>query len=128
MSNFSNHSISNPIRLRIVWIGATEDRDRNREMNSISGAPALSDHELTEHTGFGSHQVVLYNDNVNTFDHVIDCLIQICNHTIEIARQIALEAHQEGRSIAYVGSHDECLDRKIKLQNEGLTVYVETIS
>ena len=27
------------------------------------------------------HEIILYNDDINTFDHVIDCLISICDHT-----------------------------------------------
>ena len=27
------------------------------------------------------HQIILYNDDVNTFEHVIDCLVKICEHT-----------------------------------------------
>ena len=27
------------------------------------------------------HEIILYNDDVNTFDHVIECLVKICDHT-----------------------------------------------
>jgi ATP-dependent Clp protease adaptor protein ClpS len=29
-----------------------------------------------------NNEIVLYNDDVNTFDHVIDTLIRVCDHTI----------------------------------------------
>jgi len=34
-----------------------------------------------------NNEIVLYNDDVNTFDHVIDTLIRVCNHTPEQAEQ-----------------------------------------
>ena len=97
------------------------------QMKTILNTQTIDAPQIEDHVSFASHQIVLYNDNVNTIEHVIRCLIHICKHTIEVARQIALEAHREGRSIAYIGSHDECLDRKIQLQNERLTVQVESI-
>ena len=27
------------------------------------------------------HQIILYNDDFNTFDHVIETLINVCDHT-----------------------------------------------
>ena len=27
------------------------------------------------------HEIILYNDEVNTFDHVIECLVKICDHS-----------------------------------------------
>ena len=28
-----------------------------------------------------NNEIVVYNDDVNTFDHVIDTLIEVCDHT-----------------------------------------------
>lgn len=36
-----------------------------------------------------THSIILYNDDFNTFDHVISCLIQICNHELIQAEQCA---------------------------------------
>ena len=35
------------------------------------------------------YEIILYNDDVNTFDHVIRCLIKICDHTFMQAEQCA---------------------------------------
>ena len=43
------------------------------------------------------HCIVLFNDDVNTFDHVIISLIQICEHTEEQAAQCALIVHHKGK-------------------------------
>ena len=47
-------------------------------------------------------QVVLFNDDVNTFEHVIDCLMAIFGHGRQLAEKITLEAHTRGRAIAEV--------------------------
>jgi ATP-dependent Clp protease adaptor protein ClpS len=37
-----------------------------------------------------NNEIVVYNDDVNTFDHVIDTLIRVCDHTPEQAEQCSL--------------------------------------
>ena len=37
-----------------------------------------------------NNEIVLFNDDVNTFDHVIDTLIRVCKHTAEQAEQCAI--------------------------------------
>ena len=39
------------------------------------------------------HEIILYNDDINTFDHVIDVLIKVCDHTATQAEQCALIVH-----------------------------------
>ena len=40
-----------------------------------------------------SHEIVLHNDDVNTFDHVIDTLIRVCKHDDLQAEQCAILVH-----------------------------------
>lgn len=44
-----------------------------------------------------SYSLVLYNDDVNTFDHVINCLIRICKHDVVQAEQCAWLVHNRGK-------------------------------
>ena len=44
-----------------------------------------------------NNEIVLYNDDVNTFDHVIETLIRVCDHTPEQAEQCALIVHYKGK-------------------------------
>ena len=37
---------------------------------------------IVKEQGQLNHEIVLYNDDVNTFDHVIECLIKYCQHEI----------------------------------------------
>ena len=41
--------------------------------------------------------LILYNDEVNSFDHVIDCLMKYCKHTAEQAEQCSLIVHYRGK-------------------------------
>ena len=55
--------------------------------------------EITE------HKIVLFNDDVNTFDHVIEMLIYACDHTPLQAEQCALIVHYNGDRLIFCGSH-----------------------
>lgn len=52
-------------------------------------------------------QLILYNDDVNTFDHVIDCLMAICKHELHQAEQCAYIVHYKGKCTVKSGSFDE---------------------
>ena len=43
------------------------------------------------------HELILINDDVHTFDYVIDALVDICNHTNEQAAQCAMLTHYKGQ-------------------------------
>ena len=53
------------------------------------------------------NEIVLFNDDVNTFEHVIESLVAICNHTHEQAEQCALLVHYKGKCTVKTGSYDE---------------------
>lgn len=55
----------------------------------------------------GGFCIVLYNDDVNTFDHVIDCLIKYCKHSPEQAEQCAILVHFKGKCPVKQGSSEE---------------------
>ncbi len=41
--------------------------------------------------------LMVFNDDVNTFDHVINTLIRVCNHSAEQAEQCAMIIHYRGK-------------------------------
>ena len=45
------------------------------------------------------HEIILYNDDVNTFDHVINTLVAYCDHTYEQAEQCAYIVHYSGKCV-----------------------------
>ena len=51
--------------------------------------------------------LVLINDDYNTFEHVIDCLISLCDHTAIQAEQCALLTHYKGSCEVLIGSSSD---------------------
>ena len=51
-----------------------------------------------------NNEIVLCNDDVNTFDHVIDTLIRVCQHSSEQAEQCAILVHYKGKCTVKTGS------------------------
>ena len=54
-----------------------------------------------------NNEIVLYNDDVNTFDHVINTLVDVCSHTPIQAEQCALLVHYKGKCTVKTGYFDE---------------------
>jgi ATP-dependent Clp protease adaptor protein ClpS len=70
------------------------------------------------------HEIILYNDDVNTFDHVIRCLIKICDHTFMQAEQCAYLVHFTGKCSVKTGSLEDLIPRCTALLDEGLSAEV----
>ena len=71
------------------------------------------------------HRLILWNDDVNTFEHVIFCMMKYLDYSEPQAEKIAWKVHNEGKCDVLEGSFTEMeVYRKI-LQQEGLTVTVE---
>jgi ATP-dependent Clp protease adaptor protein ClpS len=51
--------------------------------------------------------LVVFNDDVNTFQHVIETLIKVCKHTPEQAEQCTLLIHYKGKCAVKKGSYEE---------------------
>jgi len=72
------------------------------------------------------HRVILFNDDVNSFPYVEDCLMKICKKSKKEAKKIAMEAHQTGKAVCYQGSKEECETVAEKLASQKLTVSLST--
>lgn len=70
------------------------------------------------------HEIILFNDDVNTFDHVIDCLMRICQHGPEQAEQCAWIVHLKGKCSVKRGKLTELTPRCSALLDEGLSAAV----
>lgn len=70
------------------------------------------------------HEIILFNDDVNTFDFVIDSLIEICDHTSEQAEQCALLVHYKGKCAVKTGEYDELKPRCTQLLTRGLSAEI----
>jgi ATP-dependent Clp protease adaptor protein ClpS len=71
-----------------------------------------------------NNEIVLYNDDVNTFDHVIETLIRVCDHTSEQAEQCAILVHYKGKCTVKTGSYDELKPKCTLLLEAGLSAEI----
>ncbi len=69
--------------------------------------------------------VVLYNDDVNTFDWVIECLMKYCDHEYLQAQQCALIVHNNGKCRVKNGGFDDLEPVCIALLDAGLSAKLE---
>ncbi|MDT0677796.1 ATP-dependent Clp protease adaptor ClpS [Autumnicola musiva] len=70
------------------------------------------------------NEIVLYNDDYNTFDHVIETLIYTCDHTPEQAEQCSLLVHYKGKCTVKTGSYDDLKPRCSKILEAGLSAEI----
>ena len=72
-------------------------------------------------------QLVIHNDNVNTFEWVIQCLMEVCKHTYEQAEQCSLIIHFKGKYAVKTGAKTDLMPMKNTLSERGLSVTIEKI-
>lgn len=70
------------------------------------------------------HEIILYNDDYNTFDHVIETLILVCEHTPEQAEQCSILVHYKGKCAVKTGTYKELEPRCTKLLDAGLSAEI----
>ena len=75
----------------------------------------------------GKYILMLYNDDVNTFAHVIKSLVEICGHDDYQAEQCAMLTHFKGRCDVKTGSKETLLSMNRTLKTRGLISKVEKI-
>lgn len=68
--------------------------------------------------------LILYNDDVNTFDHVIDCLVRICKHEELQAEQCAFLVHYKGKCDVKHGEKGDLMAMCQALLDEGLSATI----
>ena len=79
---------------------------------------------LVEEEVLKQNEIVLYNDDVNTFDHVIDTLIKACDHTPEQAEQCSIIVHYKGKCTVKTGDFSDLKPRCSMLLDAGLSAEI----
>jgi ATP-dependent Clp protease adaptor protein ClpS len=69
--------------------------------------------------------LILFNDEVNSFDYVIESLVEVCDHTFEQAETCAWIAHFKGKCSVKSGTDEALRPYKTELLNRQLTVSIE---
>jgi ATP-dependent Clp protease adaptor protein ClpS len=75
-----------------------------------------------------NYQLIVWNDEVNTFEWVIDTLIQICGHTSEQAEQSAMIIHTKGKYAVKEGSFNTLKPMCDAITDRGIGATVEELS
>src|SRR5947199_10288020 len=73
-------------------------------------------------------QLIVWNDNVNSFDWVITTLIEICGHTQEQAEQCAMIIHTKGKYAVKQGSYDDLKPQCDAITERGIGATIEEIA
>lgn len=68
--------------------------------------------------------LVVFNDDVNTFEHVINTLVKVCKHSMEQAEQCTLLIHYKGKCIVKHGSFKELRPMCEAILDAGITATI----
>ncbi len=73
-------------------------------------------------------RLIMWNDEVNTFEWVIETLIDLCDHTQEQAQQCAWIIHTKGKYAVKNGAYDELKPLCDAITERGIGATVEVIA
>lgn len=69
--------------------------------------------------------LIIWNDDVNTFEWVIETLIKICGHTQEQAEQCSMIIHTKGKYAVKEGSYDSLKPQCDAITERGINATIE---
>lgn len=72
--------------------------------------------------------LIVWNDEINTFEWVIETLIEVCGHTTEQAEQCAMIIHTNGKYAVKRGSYEELKPLCDEITDRGIGATVEILS
>jgi ATP-dependent Clp protease adaptor protein ClpS len=72
-----------------------------------------------------SHKIIVWNDDVNTFDWVIESLMEICCHSREQAEQCAMIIHLRGKYAVKQGDFETLKPQAEALIDRGINATIE---
>ena len=70
------------------------------------------------------HEIILFDDDFNTFDFVIDSLIDICDHSLLQAEQCTMLVHYKGKCAVKTGEYKDLESKCSQLLELGLTAEI----
>jgi ATP-dependent Clp protease adaptor protein ClpS len=72
--------------------------------------------------------LIVWNDEVNTFEWVIETLMDVCGHSGEQAEQCAMLIHTQGKYAVKNGSYDDLKPMCDEITDRGIGATIEVIS
>ena len=94
-------------------------------MRSKKELPEKYDFEEEIRGGSAFNFLTLHNDDVHSFDYVIETLIDICEHDVVQAEQCAYIVHYKGKCDVKKGPPDHLQPMKSKLIDKGLQATID---
>jgi ATP-dependent Clp protease adaptor protein ClpS len=79
----------------------------------------------TSDTLAGRMELILFNDDVNSFDFIIESLVEVCGHNAEQAEQCATIAHFKGKCGIKIGTLNELTPMNNELNNRGISTILK---
>lgn len=73
----------------------------------------------------GQRDLVVYNDDVNTFDHVINTLVKVCKHELLQAEQCTWIIHFNGKCMVKSGSYEELEPMCTAILDRGISAEIQ---
>jgi len=70
------------------------------------------------------NDLVVYNDDYNTFEHVIQVLMSVCGHSPEQAEQCTLLIHYKGKCTVKMGSFNELKPMRQGICDKGISAEI----
>jgi len=90
----------------------------------MSTKEKISEETLEEVDLSNESEIIVYNDDVNTFEHVINTLMKVCDHTAEQAEQCSIIVHYKGKCGVKSGDYSDLKPRCSKLLEAGLSAEI----
>jgi len=72
--------------------------------------------------------LIVWNDEVNTFEWVIETLIEVCDHSYEQAEQCAYIIHYKGKYAVKHGTYEELKPMCDAITDRGIGATIETLA
>lgn len=94
-------------------------------MNETINSVQTQDEVLTLETILDQHDLIVYNDDVNTFDHVIESLVKVCRHDAIQAEQCTYIIHYNGKCQVKTGSFEKLEPMCTALLDRGISAIIE---
>jgi len=88
-------------------------------------APEIEVDVLIEEKTVENKDLIVYNDDFNSFDYVIDALIKVCKHTVNQAEQCTWLVHYKGKCQVKRGEYSELESMCVSLLEKGITAEIE---
>ena len=72
--------------------------------------------------------LIVWNDEVNTFEWVIETLMEVCGHTAEQAEQCAYIIHYQGKYAVKNGTYDDLKPECDAITERGIGATIEVVA